>query len=962
MIKKFIGSAFKPEIIQYFFSIVFISTIVILGIFLPQINDQYNLIAYQSKGGSDFVVNTKFGVQSNFFNNSNNNFEFSNSDRSIKLFSDVINIKNAHFQSFIFDKGFIGLNVLTGPYYYSNSQSNYSLIGYIYPNSTFDYFIKTTLIITSNEIFNNFLAYYSINNSFNDQNFIYLQNRDNPKFISTNNSLKIKTNYIDSSLHVNFVNNLIFPINIFDYQKRQDRAFLPSLISDNPNTEYLLTSFDSFKNFMFSKENISLFVSSTNFEFQLHFKFDKEKNLPFLLTNTNELMHLITSNTENFIKNEVRNVFSNPYELIPTFSSSSKSLIDYKISGISESLTITTNMIFLTYFLILFGSFYFFRSTLQEIKTNRKFEIVLQFLHRTGFQSDKFIKEYSNLLLYCIPVSFTLLELFFVFLNSINIIYLDQQIFYLVLIVNSLLSFGYYLINYFYIEKNIKIISYDFEFKILRFNEMKFKIYFYYLLVIIILISYFFINIAFLTYDLGLYFVSPGFFDLFSFLIIGIPNLIIILLVLTNYQKFVSYIVYITLKITKFFNKKYKLFSFFVLSCIRSPKFNRTIGLELILFCSLFFIPLYFYQFQTLIIQTDNKTETGSDLNIKIPFNDRESMNSATNNILTTLNETDIIFSPYVVFNILLSSEFNVYPLTAIAIDYSYIDVIAQDEFKIYYNSESIDNNSLFFSILKYEQLTREFPNYNLQVYFGVNSISENISWKYYHNNGFYLNFPKLDSSYSGSLSSMVMNLDNYLNLINEEAIESEIIETGYFIWLKNDHIAYDYKIIESNLNKNNFQYDFSENISGKLLFQREQFKNDLLFLSISLSSIIFFIFIFIYFHNTGAIIDSIYEINRGFYEQGFKEKTLISFNFAVSTIISLQLIFFANILAFGFNYAWETILKLFLPSINSRLWEYKLIIISNENLIINFVLFMILSVISILRIINPINNLKNDI
>jgi len=132
----------------------------------------------------------KIGLQSNILANSSNNFKFRFSDESIKLFERILINRDLNFPSNELKKEFIGLNALTGPYYFSPIRNNSTLIACL----NTDYFVRTTLIITNNNLFNSFLNYYSLSKSVNNQTFIYIQNKESSNFMSDNLSLQIKTN------------------------------------------------------------------------------------------------------------------------------------------------------------------------------------------------------------------------------------------------------------------------------------------------------------------------------------------------------------------------------------------------------------------------------------------------------------------------------------------------------------------------------------------------------------------------------------------------------------------------------------------------------------------------------------------------------------------------------------------------------------------------------------------------
>ena len=87
-------------------------------------------------------------------------------------------------------KTFIGIDVLSGPFYYSPIKNNQTLIGHVDLQNNFDYYTKSTFIISDDNSFSHFLGYYSLQEN-NSQTFIYIQRKDSPRFISDNMSVDI---------------------------------------------------------------------------------------------------------------------------------------------------------------------------------------------------------------------------------------------------------------------------------------------------------------------------------------------------------------------------------------------------------------------------------------------------------------------------------------------------------------------------------------------------------------------------------------------------------------------------------------------------------------------------------------------------------------------------------------------------------------------------------------------------
>ena len=452
-------------------------------------------------------------------------------------------------------------------------------------------------------------------------------------------------------------------------------------------------------------------------------------------------------------------------------------------------------------------------------------------------------------------------------------------------------------------------------------------------------------------------------FDLYSFLIIGIPNLLLSIIILIKFPKIVLYVQFLIQKVLIKSKNLFKRFSFFMLSVLRSPNVKNVLSIELIIFCSFLFVPLYFIQFQQNILQTEDNLETGADLNLKIAFHDSNSLNTSNYDIFQYFQNFDIVITPYFLFDVYLSSR-NIYYVTTLALDFSAFQYIAKQGFKIYSPTglEPYQKNFLFFSIQRYEEIINEFPNSEAYVNFGTNTLSDNLNLTKCEINGFFINFPMLENSFSSSLSSMVMNIDLYLDLVDNNNIDSATLETGYLIWFKENLSSNNYKIIHDQLNSQGITHSFSKDITGVLNNQRQVFLDNLSFLALVLTSIFFILFLLIFILKLHLFSNSIKEINLGLFSQNVNINQLFIYNLTLMTIINVSLLVGSNIFGFGFNYAWQTIFKLFIASINDRMWQYRLDLINNFNLLFNFCLLIILTLFSGLKIRHQVKNLKLDV
>ena len=963
MIKKYLIHNFKSNFIRYFFAIFFLS--ICLGLFtlLPTINEKYQEYYYQNSQQPDFIIDTSLGIKSNFFNNSNNYFALRNNNVTLDFLQSFINKSDLIFPSNQLQKTYIGIDVLAGPFYYSPIKNNITLIAHSDLQNNLDYYIKSTFILSDTYSFNQFLKYYSLQEN-QTQTFVHIQRRDSPKFISDNMSLDVKTNNPKNSIQITDSINLQIP-DQYEYINNEQTNFLPYFASTTVNTEIFYTSFNYFKNFLLSTSNLSVYFNNMLFEYHLLFNFHNDKNLNYLIGNAKQETDLLSINSFNYLSNEWQKIASNPYNLKVSIISAGDNFVTSKLSEVNLSLVIITNVIYCIFFLLFIGLLLFYRNSMGDLKEDNNFKKMLEYLELTGFPRIRLFEELNYLLTILISLCFLLNDLFFIIIDQLNLLSINSSYLFTLFIINFIISILYFLLNYLSFIKNFDLFSIKITFKVSKFSNFKPFTIFYFFLAILVLISYIFLNISYFTYDAGFYSIDSGFFDLYSFLIIGLPNLFIGLIILLKFPQIVLSMQFFIQKLISKSEKSLKKFSLFILSALRSPSLKSTLSIELILFCSFVFVPLYFIQFQQTILQTDDDLNNGADLNLKIAFHNIQSLNQSTNDLFQFFENLDVFFTPYVLFDVYLSSgSYNIYPVTSLALNFKSLQFISMQGFNVYdtVGNNSYQNNSLFFSKLRYEAISKDFPNSEADFNFGLNSLSKDLVPNKYVINGFYLNFPKLENTFSSSLSSMLMNISLYFDLEEKNNINSVTLETGYLIWFKEDLNANHFKEIDEYLNNQDITHDFSRKITGSLNKDRQTLLDNIVFLGFILGSIFLIIFLLIFELKLNLFSSSVKEINVGLFSQNVDSKQLLFYNISLITIYNVCILVGSNIFAFGFNYAWQSILKLFVTSINDRLWYYHIILISNFILEINLCIFLILTLFSYFKIRSQLKTLKLEV